>query len=94
VTTAVAGGGPGDAARLVLHHLTGAVTSAAVRLLALDPFEVVGVTVGVAPLVTDLVATATSAAAGPAADLPAWGGALTEVLGEDHGAWTARLFVA
>jgi urease accessory protein len=27
------------------------------------------------------------------ADLPALGGALTDILGEDHGAWRARLFV-
>ena len=27
-------------------------------------------------------------------ELPALGGALTDILGEDHGHWSARLFVA
>jgi urease accessory protein len=90
---AAAGGGPPDAAGLVLHHLSGAVTSAAVRLLALDPFEVVGVQVAVAPLVGAITERAVEAAAGPVADLPAGGGALSEILGEHHGTWTSRLFV-
>jgi urease accessory protein len=93
VAVAVAGGEPADAAGLVLHHLCGAVTSSVVRLLALDPFEVVGVQVAVAPIVADLAADAVSAASGPVADLPAWGGALAEILGEHHGTWTNRLFV-
>lgn len=93
VAVAAAGGEPVDAAGLVLHHLCGAVTSAAVRLLALDPFEVVGVQVAVAPLVASIVDDAVVAASGPVGALPAWSGALTEILGEHHGTWTSRLFV-
>ena len=37
---AAAGGTPDDAAALAFHHLGAAVTSAAVRLLGLDPIEV------------------------------------------------------
>jgi urease accessory protein len=40
---AAAGGDPADAAAISLHHLGAAVTSAAVRLLGLDPIALAGV---------------------------------------------------
>ena len=91
---AVAGGGPHDAAVITMHHLAAAVTSAGVRLLGLDPIAVAAVQAAATPLVAELVAPATTWATTPPADLPALGGALTDILGEDHGHWTARLFVA
>ena len=77
-----------------MHHLAAAVTSAGVRLLALDPIAVAAIQAAVAPLIDDLVAPAADWAAAAPRDLPAVGGALTDILGEDHGHWTARLFVA
>jgi urease accessory protein len=91
---AVAGGTPHDAATITMHHLAAAVTSAGVRLLGLDPIGVAGIQAAAAPLIDELVAPATDWAAAAPRDLPALGGALTDILGEDHGRWTARLFVA
>jgi urease accessory protein len=90
VACAAAGGAPEDAAGLAAHHLAGAISTAAVRMLGLDPLAVAAVH-----------ARATAAFAyDPAwvacdpADLPALTGTLAEILAEDHGHWDARLFVA
>ncbi len=91
---AVAGGTPHDAATIAMHHVSAAVTSAGVRLLGLDPLAVAAIQADAAPLITTLVAAADDWAACDARDLPALGGTLTDVLGEDHGHWPARLFVA
>ena len=90
---ASAGAEPDDAAVLALHHLAGAVATAGVRLLGLDPIEVAA-----------MQADATSDASHTLADrpwlvddpalLPASGGLLTEILGEHHGSLDARLFGA
>lgn len=91
--TAAAGGSPDDAARLTLHHLTAAVTGAAVRVLGLDPLAVAGLHADTARCADRLAASADRWARGEPSELPSAGGALTEILAEDHGAWTARLFV-
>jgi urease accessory protein len=91
---AAAGGTPHDAATIAMHHVSAAVTSAGVRLLGLDPMAVAAIQAAAAPLITALVAPADEWAAAAPRDLPALGGALTDILGEDHGHWTARLFVA
>ncbi|CAN5382648.1 urease accessory UreF family protein [soil metagenome] len=91
---AAAGGTPDHAARLAMHHLAAAVTGAAVRLLGLDPFAAAAMQADVAALVDQLVAPVATWATCAPADLPAVGGALTEILAEHHGAWDARLFVA
>ncbi len=90
---AVAGGTADDAARLAMHHLGAAVTGAAVRLLGLDPMAAAGLQVRTAPLVDRLVVRATDGIASAPSELPADGGALTEILAEHHGTWPARLFV-
>ena len=94
VTAASAGAEPGDAAVLALHHLAGAVATAGVRLLGLDPIEV-------AAMQADATEAATRGALSDEpwrvddpAHLPAAGGLLTEILGEHHGSLDARLFVA
>ena len=91
---AAAGGTPHDAALLTLHHLGAAVTSSAVRLLALDPFHATAVQRAVFSDCSDIAAHAETWATQRPADLPARGGTLTEILGEMHGAQSARLFVA
>jgi urease accessory protein len=90
---AVAGGAPADAATIAMHHLGAAVTTAGVRLLGLDPLAVAAIQVASASLIVELVASADWATTAPR-DLPAIGGAMTDILGEDHGHWSARLFVA
>lgn len=94
VAIAEAGAPVEDAAILVLHHLAAAVTSAAVRLLALDPIAVLTMQSRTTPLIDSLVADAVIWRAAAPADLPAVGGALTEILAQDHAGWDARLFVA
>jgi urease accessory protein len=93
VLTAAVGGSELDAATVTLHHLTAAVTSATVRLLALDPAEAAACQLALAPSTAALAARAVAAAVDAPEDLPASSGALAEILSEDHGSWDARLFV-
>jgi urease accessory protein len=90
----VAGGSPHDAAAIAVHHLASAVISAGVRLLGLDPIAAAAVQARAATAALELVSLADVWAASPPGELPALGGALTEILGEEHGRWPARLFVA
>lgn len=92
VLVASAGGSAIDAATISLHHQSSAMTSAAVRLLGLDPIRLAGIQATVAPMLDELASAAPIWASGAPGDLPALGGALTEILAEDHGAWDARLF--
>ncbi|WP_040491120.1 urease accessory protein UreF [Ilumatobacter nonamiensis] len=91
---AAAGGDANDATALSFHHLTAAVTSAAVRLLGLDPIELAVVQERVGRRCDGFRSDATEWASMAPADLPAWGGSLTEILGEHHGSLDARMFVA
>ena len=83
-----------DAAALSFHHLTAAVTSAAVRLLGLDPIELAVVQERAGRDCDAFRSSATQWESMKPAELPAWGGALTEILGEHHGSLDARMFVA
>jgi urease accessory protein len=94
VATAAAGGAPRDAATLSLHHLTASITTAAVRLLALDPVSVAAVQVRCAATSRDLLAEVDEWVRVPPSELPAVGSIAAEVLAEHHGTWPARLFVA
>lgn len=91
---AAAGGTPADAIALSCHHLGAAVTSAAVRLLGLDPIELAVVQERAGRQANELQRNAATWAVMEPSDLPAWGGSLTEILGERHGALDARMFVA
>jgi urease accessory protein len=94
VAVGAAGGSAGDAAAISMHHLAAAACTAGVRLLGLDPLAVAAIQARAlerhAPD-ADVVAGWVAAAPG---ELPALGGSLTEILGELHGTWDARLFVA
>jgi urease accessory protein len=83
-----------DAALLVMHHLAAAVTSSAIRLLALDPIAVLALQARALAMIDGLASDAETWSASTPADLPALGGALTEILAQDHASWDARLFVA
>lgn len=91
---AAAGGSSTDAAALAFHHVGAAVTSAAVRLLGLDPIELAGVQARAGRLVEVRRHEWAGWATCEPADLPADGGTLTEVLGERHGGLDARMFIA
>jgi len=83
-----------DAALLAMHHLAAAVTSSAIRLLALDPIAVLALQTRALIRIDGLASDAGAWSTSAPADLPALGGALTEILAQDHASWDARLFVA
>ncbi|BAN00981.1 urease accessory protein UreF [Ilumatobacter coccineus] len=91
---AAAGASPADAALLAFHHLSAAVTSAAIRLLGLDPMEAAAIQARAGHRADRWAADADQWVRSTPAQLPACGGSLTEILAEDHGRWDARLFVA
>ena len=91
---AAAGGTPDDAAALAFHHLGAAVTSAAVRLLGLDPIELAGGQARAGRHIDEGRDEWGRWATCPPAYLPADGGTLTEVFGERHGTLDARMFIA
>jgi len=91
-----AGLDPAGAALCALHHLVASATTAAVRLLGLDPFEVSALS---AHLASDLdsmsvaLAEQSRAWSDPAA-LPATVGLLSDVYAEHHATWEVRLFAS
>ena len=94
VAAAAAGADPRDAAALALHHMSGAVATAAVRMLGLDPVAASAVQARVARDLDAILPDADRWAGADPVDLPARTGTLTEVLAEEHGRWDARMFVA
>jgi urease accessory protein len=74
----------------------GAVTTAAVRLIGLDPFGVHAVAARLAPRLDDLADAAASAAAAAAegAPLPSTTSLLADILAEHHATWEVRLFAS
>ncbi len=91
-----AGLAPIDAAICTLHHLLTGITSAALRLLGLDPFEIARLHGDVAGVIDTLAADAeaTSRAAASPAGLPADVGLLADILAEHHTTWDVRLFAS
>jgi urease accessory protein len=99
VATAAAGGGPGDAASLAVHHLVGQATSAAVRLLGLDPLALAAVharaLAAAAPVVTHADDKAVEAVAADDPDLlPAATTPRPEVLAVVHARAEGALFAS
>ena len=95
VVADAAGLTPIDAALCSLHHLVGAATTAAIRILGLDPFEVHAVAARLAPRLDDLAAEAArQAATRHAAELPATTSVLADILAEHHATWEVRLFAS
>ncbi len=91
---AAAGLGPADAALCSLHHLVGSATTAAVRLLGLDPFEVHALAARLGPTLDRLAAVAAAYADADPADLPATTSLLGDILAEHHTTWEVRLFAS
>jgi len=81
-----------------LAATVGSVTApawAAVRLLGLDPFAVVGALGRLAPRVDEVAAAASAAArALLPSELPALGSPLLDIAAQQHATWEVRLFVS
>lgn len=92
---AAAGLSPIDAALCSLHHLVGTVTTAAVRLMGLDPFEVHALAARFAPRLDGMAADAADRAATRApCDLPATTSVIGDLLAQHHATWEVRLFAS
>jgi urease accessory protein len=95
VVAAAAGLSPPDAALCSLHHFVGAVTTAAVRLMGLDPFDVQALAAGLASQLDRMAAEAGDRARGCApCDLPATTSVVADILAEHHATWEVRLFAS
>ncbi len=96
VVAAAAGLTADEAALCSLHHLVGAVSTAAVRLMGLDPFEVHALAARLATRLDELATVAAEQAATSvkAADLPSGGSVLADILAEHHATWEVRLFAS
>jgi urease accessory protein len=95
VVAAAAGLSPVDAALCSLHHLVGAVSTAAVRLMGLDPFEVHAFAARLAPRLDALAAKAADQAANcEPCDLPSTTSVIGDILAEHHASWEVRLFAS
>ncbi|MGF1428203.1 urease accessory protein UreF [Kitasatospora sp. LaBMicrA B282] len=94
-----AGLAPEQAAVVAAHESVNGPATAAVRLLGLDPYQVVGLLARLAPAVDAVAAEA--AAAARAADrhadpdlLPCAGAPLLDLLAERHHGWAVKLFAS
>ncbi|HEY7628778.1 MAG TPA: urease accessory UreF family protein [Ilumatobacteraceae bacterium] len=95
VVACAAGLTPSDASLCSLHHLVGSITTAAVRLMGLDPFDVQALAARLAPRLDDMAAIAAAeAAALPPRQLPATTSVLADILAEHHATWEVRLFAS
>ncbi|MTV27428.1 urease accessory protein UreF [Nitriliruptoraceae bacterium ZYF776] len=94
VAAAVAGLSAADAATVVLHGAVQLASSAALRLLGLDPYAIVAAVADLAPALAAVVAEVVAAAGGDAADLPAAGAPRTDLLLAVHATADGRLFTS
>nr|AQT38857.1 UreF2 [Streptomyces sp.] len=89
---------PLDAAHAAAYESTGGPASAAVRLLSLDPFDATALLARLSAELDDVAGAAAEAADRVAAEgvsaLPAASAPLLDITGEQHAAWTVRLFAS
>ena len=93
-TAAAAGLEPPEAALVSLHHLVGTITTAAVRVLGLDPFDVHALAARLADRLDGMAFDAAALADDSPADLPSTTSVLADVLAEHHRTWEVRLFAS
>ncbi|MEW2623352.1 urease accessory UreF family protein [Streptomyces sp. NPDC048106] len=98
VAARAAGLTPLDAATAALYEGIGGPATAAVRLLSLDPLDATAVLARLADDCDTLAAAAVAAAARVTAEgvtvLAAASAPLLDITGEQHAAWTVRLFAS
>ncbi|MFE4017022.1 urease accessory protein UreF [Streptomyces sp. NPDC059101] len=89
---------PLDAACAAAYESTGGPATAAVRLLSLDPLDASGLLARLAAETDAVAAAAADAAAHVASEgldaLPSASSPLLDITGEQHAAWTVRLFAS
>jgi urease accessory protein len=91
---AAAGLEPLQAATITAYGSVSGPSSAAVRLLGLDPYRAYAVVAELADACDRVAARAAAAAAGPIAELPASGAPLLDISAEIHASWEVRLFAS
>jgi urease accessory protein len=90
-----AGGlGPREAALAAAYGAISGPASAAVRILALDPYPVQALLAALAPQVDDLALRASELAALDPDALPAAAAPLLDLFAEHHATWEVRLFAS
>jgi urease accessory protein len=94
VVAAAAGLAPAQAALAGAYSAVTGPASAAVRLLALDPYPVQALLAELASNVDELARQAAQCAAGPIDQLPAAGAPLADITAEIHSSWEVRLFAS
>ncbi|QPP10171.1 urease accessory protein UreF [Streptomyces bathyalis] len=85
---------PMDAAHAAAYDAVSAPTTAAVRLLGLDPFEATSVLARLAPSVAGIAGEGARAAHGGIDAIPAAAAPMLEITAEDHATWPVRLFAS
>lgn len=85
---------PHDAALVSLHHFVGMATTAAVRLVGLDPFDVQAIAARIASRLDDIAAEAAMFANTTNSELPASTSLLADIMAEHHATWEVRLFAS
>lgn len=94
VVAAAAGLSPGHAALVAAHASVTGSASAAVRLLALDPYPVHGLLARLADACDETAARAANLAHLGVPELPAASAPLVDISAEHHSAWEVRLFAS
>ncbi|MFG2987598.1 urease accessory protein UreF [Streptomyces sp. NPDC048258] len=98
VAARAAGLTPLDAAQCAAYESIGGPATAAVRLLSLNPFDATALLARLAGELDDVARAAAEAAARLATDgvgvLPAASSPLLDITGEQHAAWSMRLFAS
>jgi urease accessory protein len=94
VVAAAAGLGAAEAALVAAYTVLTAPATAAVRLLALDPYPVQALLAGLAGECDATAAAAAALARLPVAELPAATAPLAEIGAEHHARWEVRLFAS
>jgi urease accessory protein len=89
-----AGLSPHDVALCSLHHLMGTMTTAAVRLMGLDPFDVHALAAARAARLEELADEAAAWARCAPSELPAFTSVLADINAEHHATWETRLFAS
>jgi urease accessory protein len=85
---------PLEAAWLVLHGIMSGGASAAVRLLAIDMSDAMGVVVALGATAEELATEAATMAELSPERGPAWSAPSLELRAEDHARWEVRLFAS
>jgi urease accessory protein len=85
---------PAQAASLAAYGAVAGPSSAAVKLLGLDPYRVHALLAALAPACDELAGAAATAAHDPVAALPAAGAPLLDISAEVHASWEVRLFAS